>query len=439
MTTSEARAKGRLSAGRSTFFKHYGPTVVGQCVLLGMGILTGVLAARMLGPVGRGEYAAITIWPLAVVGLLALGINQAIAFTLGRRSFTVSEVATAATIIGFVQCCLSIVIGLLVIHFVLATYSRATQHLGLVFVLSTPALILSGNPANIFQGLQDRLRFNLIRVIAASTYCVGLIGLYLTHRGGLTSVVLFLTLGYVVAFIVGSAMVWRVLTPQWRWNLSAIRRLIHFGSRAQATNLTSYFNQRVDQLLLSLFVPPRDLGLYIVAVTLSTMVSVFPQAAGIVTFARGSSLHSDDARATIRYSFRASLIWLLLCCSALYWLCPFLIRRAFGTAFEGSILPCRILLPGALMTGLNQVLYNGASALGRPGLPSCAEGVCMAVTATGLYLLVPRYGYLGAAVVSSVAYTLSFLLMLGLAHRHLDLDLRDLLIERRDPAAVKPR
>jgi O-antigen/teichoic acid export membrane protein len=80
-----------------------------------------------------------------------------------------------------------------------------------------------------------------------------------------------------------------------------------------------------------------------------------------------------------------------------------------------------------LMIGLNQVLYNGASALGRPGLPSCAEGASMAVTAIGLYVLVPRYGYIGAAIVSSVAYTFSFLLMLGLAHRLLDLKFWDLL------------
>ena len=67
--------------------------------------------------------------------------------------------------------------------------------------------------------------------------------------------------------------------------------------------------------------------------------------------------------------------------------------------------------------GLNQVLYSGANALGRPVLPSYAEGVSWWSTAVGLYLLVPRYGYIGAAVVSSVAYTISFVVMLGLAHR----------------------
>ena len=181
-------------------------------------------------------------------------------------------------------------------------------------------------------------------------------------------------------------------------------------------------------MALSLFVPPRQLGFYAVAVTLSTAVTVFPQAAGIVTFSRGSSQNSDDAKETIGTSFRASLTWLLLCSSALYALSPFLIRLVFRSAFEGSIVACRILLPGAVMIGLNQVLYNGSSALGRPGLPSIAEGVSMAVTAVGLYLLVPRYGYIGAAIISSIAYTTSFLLMLVLAQKHLGLSLRTLLL-----------
>jgi O-antigen/teichoic acid export membrane protein len=415
-------------AAKRAFVKHYGSTTIGQGLLLGLGTLTGILAARMLGPSGRGEYAAIIIWPMAIVGLVALGINQAITFNVGRRAFTISEVVTAVTAICLVQGAVSVIVGLIAVHFALAKYSPTVQHLGSIFVLFTPVLILSGNPANLFQGLQDPLRFNIIRVAPALTYFVGLVGLYIAHRTNLTSVIFFQVLGYVITLVLGATMVWRILKPRWQWNRFTIPSLIHFGFRAQATNLTNYFNQRIDQLVLSLLVPPQQLGFYVVAVTLSTVVTVFPQAAGIVTFARGSSQHREDAKATIGHSFRASLIWLLICCSLLYMLCPILIRLVFGAAFSGSILACRILLPGALMIGLNQVLYNGASALGKPGLPSCAEGASMAVTAGGLYLLVPRYGYIGAAIVSSVAYTSSFLLMLGLAHKLLGLTFRDLLV-----------
>ncbi len=406
--------------------------MLGQGLTLGLGILTSILAARMLGPVGRGEYAAIIIWPMGIVMLFSFGMNQAIAFNVAQRAFTLSEVVAAATTIGLIQSAFTIIVGLLIVPHALAHYSPTVQHLGTVFVLVTPALIFSGYPANLFQGLPDLLRFNLIRITAQFTFFAGLVALYFTSRGTLRSVISWQVLGYIAALSVGLVMAWHTLRPRLRWSKAAIPSLLHFGFRTQATNLSSYFNQRIDQLILSLFVPPQQLGFYAVAVTLSTAVTVFPQAAGIVTFSRGSGQGREDAVATIGHSFRASLVWLLLCCTVLYVLAPFLIRLVFGAAFDGSILACRILLPGALMIGLNQVLYNGASALGRPGLPSIAEGVSMAVTAIGLYSLVPHYGYIGAAVVSSVAYTVSFLLMLTLTHRLLKLNLRVLVRGRPD-------
>jgi O-antigen/teichoic acid export membrane protein len=425
--SSEAVPYKSHASRKRAFIEHYGSTVLGQGLTLGLGVLTGIMSARMLGPAGRGEFAAINVWPLGIVLLLSVGINQGIAFHLGRRNFSLSEVATTTTAIGFIQSVLAIIIGLLVVPVVLAKYSPEVRLLGITFVLLTPALILSGYPANFFQGLQDMHRFNLIRVVAPSVYCLGLAVLYLARRGTLQGVIYWQLFGYVAALSFGLVMAWHFLRPRFQWNRAALPAIIHYGLRVQATNLTNYFNQRIDQMMLSLFVSPNQLGLYAVAVTLSTAVTVFPQAAGIVTFSRGSGQDQDHARKTIGHSFRASLVWLLAVCVILFAFAPSLIRLVFGPAFEGSILACRILLPGALVTGLNQVLYNGASALGRPGLPSIAEGISMALTAIGLYLLIPRYGYLGAAMVSTVAYTVSFLLMLGMAHRLLGLNLKVLL------------
>jgi O-antigen/teichoic acid export membrane protein len=409
--------------------EHYGSTLLGQGLTLLLGILTGVLSARILGPVGRGEYAAIIIWPLGIASFLAFGINQAVVFYVGQRDFTASEGATAVTAIGLIQSALSVAIGLLVVPIVLAKYSREVQHLGILFVLLTPAIILGGYPANLFQGLQDMLRFNLIRLMLPFTFAAGLLGLYFTHHASLSSVVVSQLAASVLALVLGSALAWKILRLRVRWNASAIFPLLHFGFRLQGLSIATYVNQRIDQLVLSLFVPPQQLGFYAVAVTLSNAVAVFPQAAGIVAFSRGSGQNSRDARTTIAVAFRASLIWLLVSCTLLYALAPFLIQLVFGRAFYGSILACRILLPGALMTGLSFVLYNAASALGRPGLTSYAEGTSVMVTAVGLYLLVPRYGYIGAAIVSSVAYAISFLVMLVLAHKLLGLNLSVLLIE----------
>jgi O-antigen/teichoic acid export membrane protein len=71
------------------------------------------------------------------------------------------------------------------------------------------------------------------------------------------------------------------------------------------------------------------------------------------------------------------------------------------------------------------------------GCPLFAEGVSLGVTAIGLYILVPRFGYIGAAIISSIAYTVSFLVMLILAHRMLGLSLRVLLVGGRRHAQAE--
>ncbi len=417
--------------GKQAFVQHYSSTFFGQGCILGLGVLTGILAARLLGPTGRGELAAILIWPTGIIALLSFGMNQSIVYSVGQRAFTLDEVATGATVVGLAQSVLSVLIGLVVVPFALAKYPPMVQHLGILFVVFSPALILSGYPGNLFQGRQDLRRFNLIRVTSPLVYFLGLALLYCLHLGSVKNVLLSQIAGLVIALAFGATLARRYLKPNLRWKSKVIPRLLDYGWRTQVTNLANTFNQRVDQMVLSLFVPPQQLGLYVVAVTLSNAVTVFPQAAGIVTFSRGSSQRHDDARQTIATSFRASLTWLLVCCGVLYLVAPFLIRVVFGPRFEGSAIACRILLPGALMLGLNQVLYNGASALGRPALPSIAEGTSIGITVVGLYLLVPRYGFVGAAVVSSIAYTVSFLIMLIIAHSVLALPLRFLFFGAR--------
>jgi O-antigen/teichoic acid export membrane protein len=428
MTASESTHSPAESAKRPRFLAHYGPTVMGQGLVLGLGILTGILSARILGPVGRGEYVAVCAWPMGISTLISLGISQALTFNVGRRTFSISEMTTAALTLAVIQGALTIAVGFVILPRVLDKYSPTVQHLGIVFLLLTPAVVLGMYASNVFQGVQDLSRFNIIRVLPPFVYLAGLFAIHFAHLKSLQGVIFSQLAGYAITVVVGSWLIRKCFRPRWQWNKSAIPSLVSFGFRTHATSLANYFNQRIDQLILSVIIPPRELGFYAVAVTLSTSVTVFSVAAGIVTFSHGSSQQSDDAKATIGRSFRAALIMLLVACSALYAVAPFLIRRIFGPAFEGSIVACRILLPGALMIGLNQVLYNGSSALGWPGLPSCAEGLSMAITAVGLYVLVPRYGYIGAAIVSSIAYTVSFLVMLVLGQRFLGLPVRTLIL-----------
>ena len=404
----------------------FASTLFAQMVVLGLGTFTGVVSARLLGPQGRGELAALILWPSALVMLFSLGINQAIVFHVGQKRDKISEVATGAGAIGLAQSLGVVVVGLLVIPLALHRYPPEVRHLALVFLFSTPFLMLGGYPANLLQGKLDFLSFNAIRTIAPLLYAVGLVVLLLSGRANLRDVVGFQMAGYVVALAAGVWLLLRKEKARLFLKGRVVNSLLSFGWKTQLATVTSYINQRVDQLLLSLLVGPRELGLYVVAVTVSLSLSFLPQASAMVTLAKGSNLPREGARAVVASSFRTSLAWLAAGCATLFVAAPWLITRVFGPPFAASGLACRILLPGSIALGLNQLLYEGARSLNDPALPSYSEGLAAVLTCAGLYLLLPRFGFLGAAIASTVAYTSSLVLTLALYRLRLRFPAREL-------------
>ena len=418
---------------RSPFRRDLTGTFLAQIGILGIGTLTGVLSARLLGPQGRGELAALTLWPTTLIFLGEMGINTALVFHVGKQRFGLAEVWTAGAVLGALQTVAVILAGLIVIPLALRRYPVGIRRLSFDFLCFAPFIIFSGQPLSIFQGRRNLPTYNALRAAAPATYALGLVALFFLHRPYLREVVFC----QLTAVVLIAGLAYSLLCRQERfrfvWRPGAFKSLLSFGWKTQLSNVTAFVNQRLDQLLLCLFIPPSELVLYVVAVTVSTAVGVFPQAAGTVTYATGSSSSSTEAGRIIARSVQASLIWLAAGCAFLFVVVPWAIPWVFGRAFAGSALACRILLPGALALGLSQVLYDGARALNHPALPSIAEGCSMIITLGCLYLLVPRFGLVGAAIASTLAYTASLGVMLVLFRRRTGLGWRHLLGLSKEP------
>jgi len=247
------------------------------------------------------------------------------------------------------------------------------------------------------------------------------------HRPSLGAVVGARILGYGFALALGYWLLLKSERVHVAWNGLACSSLLRFGWKTQLGNVSAYVNRWLDQLVLSIFVPAHDLGLYAVAVTVALAVCFVPQAAGVVTLAAGSNASPEVARAVIARAYRLSLLWLLVVCALLSGLAPYLMTHVFGAGFAGAVLACRILLPGMVALGLTQVLYDGARSLGDPAIASYAEGFATVVTLVSLYVLLPRVGFVGAAIASSVAYGTSHALTLALYSSRLGIGLGDLL------------
>ena len=110
---------------------------------------------------------------------------------------------------------------------------------------------------------------------------------------------------------------------------------------------------------------------------------------------------------------------LLICLVILVPICLFLIvfaRQAMGLVYGAPFVPgaeyLRILVVATLFLGLGDAIASGLRGMGMPMYPTYGAVVGLGITAVGLWWAVPRFGAMGAAWVSLLAYLASFITQL---------------------------
>jgi lipopolysaccharide/colanic/teichoic acid biosynthesis glycosyltransferase len=200
-------------------------------------------------------------------------------------------------------------------------------------------------------------------------------------------------------------------------SLELARRMYVFGLRGQVGSLMQLLNLRFNFIFLGALAGPAALGLYAVAAKYAEFLRLVPIAANWVLYPRFAK--SDPATATAtskRMILRAGAVTALgalpLALGAIV-----VIPLLFGGVFEPAVLPAQILLVGLAAEGVGGVVTAFLFGRGRPGLNSLGAGAGVTVTVLLDLVLIPRYGTVGAAIASSIAY-LTTTLCLVLWYRH---------------------
>jgi O-antigen/teichoic acid export membrane protein len=181
--------------------------------------------------------------------------------------------------------------------------------------------------------------------------------------------------------------------------------------------------------MISVLLGPATLGLYVIAVTLTSATSLVGSSIAIVALPQVAGLADARQRAVaarrmvVLAAGAATLVAVPLALVA-----PLLIRLFFGTSFERAGNVCRVLLIAGVLLATSRALAATLTALGRPLDAGIPELVGLAMTAVALAALLPLFGLMGAAVASLLAYGASLAWMLRRGARALDLPLRSLLV-----------
>ncbi len=393
-----------------------------------LGLISGLLAARLLGPVGRGELAAIQTWPNFLAGICMLGVPEALAYFSAREPAQAGRWLTTSILVVLIAC-LPFVMGgyILMPHLLNAQRTEVIQaaqlYLGLLPIYA------GWLPYHVLRGKNDLVAWNILRSIPIISWVIILllgVGLKLNDPILLSQIYL-ISLGLLIS--ANFYVIKYRLTGPFQPSPKLIAPMLNYGLPSVLSRIPTTANLRLDQMLMIAWLEPRVLGLYTVAVAWGNTVSPVLGALSETLLPRVAAIHSPVQQARVlAQTIRLGTIISALVALGVALLSPLAVPMLFGSAYLASVPSAILLAFAAGVYALKQLLATGALSLGRPQLVLVAETAGMGITILLLAWLLPRYQLVGAAIASLISYLVVCLVLLGLIKKQSNLTLSELLL-----------
>jgi O-antigen/teichoic acid export membrane protein len=396
------------------------------------GFFTAVLIlARSLGPTGRGTIAFITVSALVIARLAGFGMGAATTVLASRRME--ARGALLANLILFVLTS-ALIVGSLGFAVLLTLAGHRPEGIGgpelaiLVGAGAAIALVEAGGAFLLGCGRVQRLALLTATMTWVYPLLLGIVwvvdGLTVTRAA-----LVWLTAETIVALVLlsQSARAAGIAAPRPRLLLESM----HFGVRAWAGSLARLLNFRTDQIILGFLASEATLGIYAVAVNASEALLYLPAATAtaLLPIAARADPHVQVEQAL--RAFRSTVLvttGLILVAAVLG---PLLLPVLFGSAYDASVEPFLLLLPGAFGFAATAIFSSALMASSSPGRSSLGPFVSLVVGIGLDLLLIPRFGASGAAAAASVAFLAGGYVALVMFRSKHPFERRSLLLLRR--------
>ena len=389
-----------------SFFRGFSLSAVSTGLVFALGWVNQWLLANHLD---KAEYGRLGLWAVTVViGAMLFGewLRRGSTYVVGRQE------AGAPARDNAVLFFLAILAGGMGLAYagagamsrVLGPEAKACWPL----LGALPALVvLQRSGQAVLLGL-DRIRpYAAVPVLFIAVYLAGNSALLLTGHLRLETTLLLFAGAAGLAGLAAFAML--VRTGDFTWGDGRVlRRTVAVGWRGAASAVLIFLLLKSDVFLIDYFLDDAAVGSYRVATQFAEMMQRVPDVAGAILLAKVVRDQDEDrlslrvARWVLIFSVAAALVLLAAGKSLIGWFFP---------AYPESFLPLAWMLPGLVFLGLGSVCNIKLAGKGYPTITLWAAAVAFVLNfALNLYLI-PALGLKGAALSTTIAYTVWALLV----------------------------
>jgi antigen flippase len=387
--------------------------------LIGLG--TGVLVARMLGPEGRGYLGSVVTWVTLLAAFLQLPIAEAIVSNSAARPR--ASVIRAAFLLSITVLVVTVPPALWLLGWILQDIPSISLNTVLAYAL---VYLLSQMISQVYRGhFQVQRQFGTIQlytVLQPALYLASLVALAFFMASGAT-------VGAVIWGLVGSLVATgliRILisgTPfldysEQDGNEGATPVKTEFTALARSagyfhlTKIAQKLGTQGDRLLVVTLLIPAQAGLFFVALTFASLVpGMLATAVRLLAMPALVSAETDQkaryARKLVSISWMMGLMGFAL--TAL--LSPLLIPLLFGAPFSGSIQFATLLGAPLALRSVRVSLMEVMKSYSVTASLSLAPVLLLVVLALATAILFPIFGAFGVIAAQFMAELATIVLL----------------------------
>jgi O-antigen/teichoic acid export membrane protein len=392
---------------------------VGMAIL---GAIGAIFSTRLLGPEQRGV-VVVALLMAGVISVLAhMGLPYALTYNVSRatdaRDSALGESMSVA--LRMTPLILALMLALYAVVYWLG-HGTALRGVSPVLALSSVLLCVLYFAHKVvtstFLGLHDFRWRNIVNIAQPAFMVAGLLIYWLLRLPLTPMVVLWVYIGSTAFTVaIGARRIahayrpkfCRRLPPEWK------RDYVHYGLKFYLALVAQALNYRLDTLLINAMLGNAMVGLYSTGVTVAELLLFVPSAVIQVFYPQVAAVTKERRERVTLLTLGASLYLVFVGGIVLGVALPWLVPLLYGRAFTGSIPAAFWLIPGMLALTVVNILNHAVAGFGRPEYATYTTFIGLMATVVLDLWLIPRYGIVGAAWASTLAYGLSALVILHL-------------------------
>ena len=407
--SEERSSLGIVSGGAMLFF-------VGNGVSNISNFLLQILLTRTLGAASYGVYSyAQTI--LSVVGVFArLGVTQSIMRFVPEFKDEKSTQGSYVTIAFSTS-----IVGAIVVSILLFSFAGKINHLTLenplltdilrIFALFLPLQVSIQAISNTFRAFEDAknqifIRDVLVPVLNVVSVAIALVlGATIVGASGAVAFAGLLAVAISLSLLINRTDI----DVNFDINRSELYRYYHFSVPLTLTAAGSLLYTNIDRLMIGYFLGDVEVGIYAVAIGLATVTGLALSGLNQLFPPIASKLHSRHEREELQKVFQTVTRWSFTLCllpAVLLYTFRFEVLWLFGSEFTRGSVVLSLFLVG-------QVTRSAVGPSGYMLMMSNHQYVVLfnrwflgVANAVANYIMITRYGFVGAAVASALTLAL---------------------------------